>query len=73
MRTFVPSFGLFAVLCAISTPAYAYLDPGTGSILLQGLIAGIATFGTVISLNYQRFKAKFRGFFGKAGDDNPSK
>jgi hypothetical protein len=23
-------------------PAYAYLDPGTGSILLQGLIAAVA-------------------------------
>jgi hypothetical protein len=25
-----------------NTPAYAYLDPGTGSIRLQGLIAAVA-------------------------------
>lgn len=27
---------------SIISPAHAYLDPGTGSLLLQGLIAGIA-------------------------------
>ena len=29
-------------LVVATGPAYAYLDPGTGSILLQGLIAGVA-------------------------------
>jgi hypothetical protein len=35
--TSVSAISLFAPL-----NAYAYLDPGTGSILLQGLIAAIA-------------------------------
>ena len=26
----------------IASPSHAYLDPGTGSIILQGLLAGIA-------------------------------
>ena len=34
---FVILFGLF------SSNAYAYLDPGTGSILFQGLVAALAT------------------------------
>lgn len=40
-------------------PAYAYLDPGTGSILLQGLIAAVA--GTMITgkLYWSRIKSAF--------------
>ena len=37
--------GLMAVACLTvlyASPAHAYLDPGTGSIILQGLLAGIA-------------------------------
>lgn len=34
----VPLFVLFL----LPLPAYAYLDPGTGSLLVQGLIAAIA-------------------------------
>jgi hypothetical protein len=30
------------LLLAAPADAYAYLDPGTGSILLQGLIASVA-------------------------------
>ena len=37
-------FGLMSVAALLMTTrdAHAYLDPGTGSMLLQGLIAGIA-------------------------------
>jgi uncharacterized membrane protein len=51
---------LMAVLI-LTTPAYAYLDPGTGSILLQALIGGIAASVTVVSMYYQRIKAYFSG------------
>ena len=39
--------------------AHAYLDPGTGSILLQGLIAGIAGGLVVFKLYWARMKAFF--------------
>lgn len=45
----------------LTSPAYAYLDPGTGSILLQALIGGVAASVTVVSLYYQRLKAFFTG------------
>ena len=51
---------LMAVLF-LTSPAYAYLDPGTGSILLQALIGGIAASVTVVSMYYQRIKAFFAG------------
>ena len=33
---------MIAVLISYTSPAYAYLDPGTGSMIIQGLIAGLA-------------------------------
>lgn len=39
-----------------SSHAYAYLDPGTGSILLQGAIAGIATLAYATKLCWHRIK-----------------
>ncbi len=48
---------------SLTIPAFAYLDPGTGSMLLQGLIGGIAASIAVISLYYHRFKTfLFRKF-----------
>ena len=44
------------------TPAYAYLDLGTGSILLQTLAAGIATVITTLSFYWK----KIRAFFSKS-------
>jgi hypothetical protein len=63
----------FAALFA--PPAAAYLDPGTGSLLLQGLIAGIAATVTFLSVYWQRAKALLRSLFGRSaprdGDDEP--
>lgn len=56
----------YAILLAwFSAPAWAYLDPGTGSMILQGLIAGLA----VASLTIKTYWYKLRGLFGKK---NPS-
>jgi hypothetical protein len=40
-------------------PAYAYLDPGTGSILLQLLLGGVAGGVVVFKLYWQRIKQLF--------------
>jgi hypothetical protein len=40
-------------------PAYAYLDPGTGSMLLQGLIGGLAMIISVLSIYWQKVKSFF--------------
>ena len=39
--------------------AYAYLDPGTGSMMLQALIAGIAAVLVAIRLYWDKFKRLF--------------
>jgi len=38
----------FLVDIFVYSNAFAYIDPGTGSIILQGLIAGIAAAGATI-------------------------
>ena len=56
---FVASF--FTVLSWSTGNAYAYLDPGLGSMLLQGLIAGVAAASVVVSGYWSRIK----GFFDR--------
>ena len=43
-----------ALLMSLSTPAWAYLDPGTGSMILQGLIAGLAVAGLTIKTEEEK-------------------
>ena len=50
-------FGCAALLAA--SPAYAYLDPGTGSALIQGLIAAVAAIGVTLKLYWHKFIALF--------------
>lgn len=38
---------------------FAYLDSGSGSILLQMLLGGIAGLGVFLRMNWQRVKAGF--------------
>ena len=45
-----------AVLVVLSLPstAFAYLDPGTGSALLQGVLGALAAIGIVLKLYWHR-------------------
>jgi hypothetical protein len=46
-------------LISYTSPAFAYLDPGTGSVLLQGLIGGLAVVISFLSIYWQKVKAFF--------------
>ena len=50
---------LIVGLISYTSPAYAYLDPGTGSLLLQGLIAALAMIISFLSIYWQKVKAFF--------------
>jgi hypothetical protein len=54
------------ILITFSQQAAAYLDPGTGSMILQGIIAGIAVAGFTIKNYWYRIRA----FFGKETPTN---
>lgn len=44
---------------ALTTPAYAYLDPGTGSMILQAIIGAVAVGTASMSLFWHRVKSFF--------------
>ncbi len=46
-------------LSSFSLNAFAYLDPGTGSLILQGLIAGIAMAGITIKTYWYKLCSMF--------------
>ena len=53
---------LLATLGAMASPsAHAYLDPGTGSLIIQGIIGGIAAASITIKLYWHKIKLWFRG------------
>lgn len=41
------------------SPAYAYMDPGTGSLLLQGLLGGIAGAAVFIRIYWHKLVSWF--------------
>lgn len=58
------------LLGTMLSPAYAYLDPGTGSILLQAILGSIAA-GAIIARTYlQRIKS-WLGIGEKDAGDKP--
>ena len=50
--------GIF-LLILFSEPAAAYLDPGTGSMLLQVVLGGIAAVGVALKLFWYKIRAAF--------------
>jgi hypothetical protein len=69
-------FGIYlAALCAIAwafaPPAYAYLDPGTGSALLQALVGGIALVAAVVTHRWHQLRGWFTG--RRSSADTPSR
>ncbi len=48
-------------LAAVPSTAHAYLDAGTGSMILQAVIATVAGALVVLRLYWGRLKARFRG------------
>lgn len=51
------------------TPALAYLDPGTGSFVIQGIIAAIVGGGFAVKMFWGRIKAKITGKTPTEDDD----
>jgi hypothetical protein len=61
MFWFAPFLVIVCIWAAFPTAAYAYIDPGTGSLLLQAAIASFLTLGAVIKLHSQRVKEFIKG------------
>ncbi len=59
--------GIWTAVLLVLAPAtaFAYIDPGTGSALVQGVIAALAAVGVTLKLYWH----KFVGLFGSKKDD----
>jgi hypothetical protein len=49
----------------------AYLDPGSGSMLVQLLLGGVAGAAVIMKLGWQRFKDMFRSPRAARGEGAP--
>ena len=58
---------IFTILSVLIFPnhTYAYLDPGTGSIILQAIIGFLAASVTAISIYWSKFKSLISRIFNK--------
>ena len=48
-----------------TSSAHAYLDPGTGSIILQAIIGAFAAFFSTLYIFWEKVKIFFRKVFKK--------
>lgn len=69
-RDYVPFCCLFAAVLLLSqSQAHAYIDPGTGSIVLQALLAGILGAAMAVKIFWHKIKASCATLFGRRKDD----
>ncbi len=59
------------ILLILSTNALAYLDPGTGSMMLQVILGGVAAVGVAIKLYWHKLRVVF-GMKKREEDDDAS-
>ena len=57
----VPTACVVAACLAIASPAEAYLDPGTGSMLLSAIIGVAAAVGLAVKMFWYRLVGLVRG------------
>ena len=65
---------LILIIYALSiSNTFAYLDPGSGSIILQAIIAGIATAGATIVFYWRKIKMMIKKLFVKKEKNSSEK
>ena len=65
------AFAVGVIAVASSSPAYAYLDPGTGTMLLQAILGAIAVGLVTLKFYWQRVTSSLSQMFGRQGKDQP--
>lgn len=53
-------FVVTIVFATLSAPAYAYIDPGSGSMIVQGVLAAIAAIAMTAKLWWHRLLVLLR-------------
>jgi DUF1365 family protein len=50
---------LLSICSAYAIPALAYIDPGTGSLIVQSIIGAIAAIGVTLKIYWHKVKVFF--------------
>lgn len=67
----VAAIGVILVFVLVApAPAWAYIDPGSGSFFVQMLLAGLLGLGMTLRMYWRRIKEFFRGRDTSADDDS---
>lgn len=61
MRVNIPKISMVLALSLSPVTAFAYFDPGTGSLLIQALVGAIAA----VTLFWGNLKVRVRDFFSR--------
>ena len=65
MKILFPIGLVLLLVFAAETRVDAYLDPGSGSMLVQLLLGGVAGAAVIVKLGWQRFRSMFGGSSAK--------
>jgi len=60
------------IYAALIESSWAYLNPGSSSLILQGLAASFAVIMGFVTLGWQRIKIFIHGLFRKSAEDSAS-
>jgi len=61
LRLALRALFVLLVVLSLASPAYAYLDPGTGSMLVSAVIGVVAAVGLALKMFWYRLTGLFRG------------
>jgi CBS-domain-containing membrane protein len=69
VKKIIKMISLAVALSIVAQPAFAYLDPGTGSMLLQVILGGIAAVGVALKLFWHKIRVAI-GLSKKAPEED---
>lgn len=64
--------GFFGTIGVIVSPAEAYLDPGTGTMVLQGIIAALVGGFAIVAVKYTQLKQFLHSLRRRPAIDPPT-
>ena len=62
---------MFMILGLSTYPALAYLDPGTGSLIIQSIIGALAAVAITLKLYWHKIKLKLSGRKSSESETEP--
>ncbi len=68
MRRFLIIQSIVVLPCIFVSHADAYIDPGTGSMVVQAVIAAVAAASVSIGIFWRRLRTFFGRLFGRGRD-----